>query len=221
MLLSCLALFFLTGCQTTLTTKVQASGEKVTGSFVIVLENEAAEAIKADPSTDQQLLQTISDRTGTVVTRELSENQITYSSGIPLDKSLIDISGVAINQVEYSGENVKVTFQIAEPATLVDSLRNATKDDLDAAARFLVLQRTTLVCAEVTFAGGIESLVEKGPIIITRDGNSVRACASLDSLSRSDASLSVIGDPKRSILPFLIAGFAILLTFSYRRWLRR
>jgi hypothetical protein len=222
-LFAVLAVFLLTGCQTTLTTKVQASGDQAAGSFSLVLENEAADALKADPATDQQLLQTIADRTSSTVTREVSDNTITYRSGVPADKSLVDISGVAIDQVERIADDVKVSFQIVQPKTLVEALRKATEGDSDSDARLLVLQRTTFVCAEVYFAGGVKSVVEKGPVQTTRDGNSVKACGSIESLSQSDASLSVIGDPKRNLTPYLISGLAlvVLLTIGYRRWLKR
>jgi len=222
-LFAVLALFLLTGCQTTVTTKVQATGQQVTGSFSIVLENEAAEALKNDPATDQQLMQTIADRTGTNVTRKVTDKTITYLSGVPADESLVDVSGVAIDQVERIGDDVKVTFQIVEPKTLIEALRNATENDPDSDARLIVIQRTVFICAQVDFAGGVKSVVEKGPIQVIREGNNVKACGSLESLSKGEASLSVIGDPDRSLAPFIIAGlvFVALLILCYRRWLKR
>jgi len=213
----------LTGCQATLTTSVDADGDKVTGSFSVVLENEAAEALQSDPATDQLLMQTIADRTGATVTRDADDERIIYRSGIPAEKSLTDISGVSIQAVERTGEDVKISFRLTEPKELLEALRNATAKEADAAARLLVIQRTTKVCAEASYAGAISSANGDQALDLVQDGNIARGCATLEVLSQGDLQFTVVGNPNRKLLPFLVGGAGILsaLVLAYRRWLKR
>lgn len=222
-LTAALSLLVLTGCQATLTTDIRAAGDSVTGTFVVELVDEAAQALLSDPATDQKLLQTISDRTGQTVARDSSANRITYRSGLPTDLGLGGISGVTITGLKSDGSTLEVALNLTRPNELVEALKSATAGESDAEARLLVLERTTRVCTKVTFAGGIINVSSSGPVDIQRSSRSITACSTLEALSAEDATVVVKGTPKRNIIPYAV-GVAFLFTLgaiAYRRWLKR
>lgn len=213
----------LTGCQTTLTTTIRASGDKVNGSFTVLLEDEAAKALLSDPSTDQQLLQLLTDRTGSTVVREESDRSVVYRSGLPTEKAFSTVNGVEVVSVERSRSDSVVKVRLTRPADLLAALESSTTGEVDSAARFLVLQRTTRICAEVVFDGSVNEVTSTGPVEITRDGRSVIGCASLSDLQAGDATVDVTGDTTRNVLPVALGVIMVIVicVVSYRRWLSK
>jgi hypothetical protein len=217
------AAILLTGCQTVVTTRVDVKDDVVHGSFEVRLLDEAAKAVLADPASDQKLLATLTDRSGTLVDRKTTDNAVTYRSGLPADNSLVPISGVGISGVSSKGGQRLVELRYTLPNDLSEAIDAANEGMPDAAARKIVMQRTTLICATVSFAGSVDTVQSSGTLNIVRGDRDVTACTNLEALSEQDATLSVLGNPNRSlIVPAGIMSLAALALFAlYRRRLSK
>jgi len=214
-LLPLLLVLFLTSCRSTVTTTVTVDGTRADGTLVVTLAGEAADALRADPETDQRLLSELSRRSGSPVQRQDNGTDISYLTSLPTGESNLAVTGVSVDSIVSDGGNSTVTLTFVQPTTLLEAMQASVADEPDATARSIVMTRSTDICADIRFQGAISSLSGSDSFVVERSERSVLICQTVESLS-SPTVVTITGSSK-SPIPYqqltvvvLLAGLVIV-----------
>ena len=192
-----LLVLLLTSCRSTVTTTVTVDGTRADGTLVVSLVGEAAEALRADPETDQRLLAELSRRFGSPVQRKDNGTDIVYQTSLPTGESNLAVTGVAVDSIVSDGGSSTVTLTFVQPTTLVEAIQASVADEPDATARSIVMSRSTDICADIRFPGTISSVSGSDTFVVERSERSVVICRTVESLS-SPTVVTITGSSKSS-----------------------
>jgi hypothetical protein len=213
----------LTSCKAEVTTLVDVQGDSAAGSLIVRMEAEAAAALRDDPGTDQRLMDELSRRSQAPVQRNDKDGAIEYRTTLPASNSL-DLSGVRVDSVVRNGDHTTVRLTMQSPAQLAAAYRASVEGQTDGAARAIVMEKSTSICAQVQFVGPITSVnIEGGAPEVRRGDRQVRICSSMEDLVMP-VTVQVDGGNSPTLPIIWIASVVLVLLVLgglYRRSLRR
>ena len=170
----------LTGCQADVATIAVVDGDgQVTATYQVTASGELAEALRADPATDQGIMDTVSAQAGGGATRSDDGQSITWTAParMPLAGELTGISGISASG---PAEQLTTMVEFTAPTKLDDALRAAAAGNADSDARLLAYRRATSVTLDIGLPGPVTEVT--GLVPGTVDGSRVRLSSSVDQL---------------------------------------
>jgi hypothetical protein len=171
----------LSGCQADVNTRVevQESGSHVV-QYTITAHDELADALRKDPKTDQAILALLTEKTGTVATREDSGSTIVYHVEPVQETWVGDITGIAGAKSSVTSDSIVTMLDVVEPVKLEDALNKAAAGEKDEKAMAMVYRRSTTVSFTIVTPGPVTEVM--GLVPGTVDGNTVYLSSSVDTL---------------------------------------
>lgn len=211
--------FLLSSCRSEITTRVEVGSERAAATLAVVVEGEAAAALRENPETDQRLMNELARRSGGTVDRKDDGSSISYRSGLPTGADGSTLTGVSVERVTRAGDDTSVDLVFVRPDLLEAAIDASVAEDVDAAAKALVMKRSTDICAELHFPGTVTEVTDGAGLRVEKDGNTAKVCSTLEALT-SSVPVTVTGAAQRTIpiLPVAAAGFvAVLVALLVRR----
>lgn len=209
----------LSACRGEITTQIDVARASATGSLVVIVSGEAAEAMRRDPATDQSLMEELTRRSSAPVEREDIGGDIIYRTAMPDGGEHVQVTGVAISDITTYGDRSTVTLSFERPTLLAEAFAASVAGEPDAAARDIVMQRSTSICADVRYPGAIGTVDGADRFDVARSDRSVKICANLEDLTEP-VEVRVSGETRASP-PWTLFGMVVLLvlllTFVVRR----
>jgi hypothetical protein len=221
-LLFILTALLLSSCRSEVTTRVDVAGDATSGSLVLTMSDEAAEALRGDPASDQRLMSELARRSNSPVDREDLGDRIVYRTSLPTGAGHTLVTGVEVDAVTTAGESSSVTLTFVRPTVLAEAIAASVATESDAGARDLVIQRSTAICADVRFKGSVESVDGAEGLRTERGDRSVLMCSSLEDLDEP-VTVTVSGSNNGTVPLAYVGGVLALLAllgFMYRRFTR-
>lgn len=176
-LMALVGVLMLSGCESALVTEINV--ESATEASVVAsveFYDEAAEAVRVDPSLATEIKTVLKNKTGQEVKEKSTDGFVQYTSNMPYAKlaESASITGVESALLSTKENDVTLTVNLVEPGDLQQAIIQGNASEEDAEALVTTIFRTTTINVKVTYPGNISEATGPGTIVTDKNTTSLK-----------------------------------------------